>query len=196
MKKILVLITLLISVFGLANAQSLEDLRKLAYEATLEALSKGHESAFEEYLEKRKIEEEKEAEKTKEEREAEEIEIVKKVKEAKAYFDRIDIMYRSLFLDPIIKGTCTLCFYSVLKPIWVYTFVGPDDSLWVNIFYYDNGKVGEIGYSDKIQSYWISPYYVKDTGEIVPYIKMKLDNGSLSFTQDVADPYKLNISFW
>ena len=58
MKKILVLITLLISVFGSVNAQSLDDLRQKAYEAAIEAVNKGknEKSAYEEYLERQELE--------------------------------------------------------------------------------------------------------------------------------------------
>ena len=64
MKKILVLITLLISVFGSVNAQSLDDLRQKAYEAAIEAVNKGknEKSAHEEYLERQELEAAKKAE--------------------------------------------------------------------------------------------------------------------------------------
>ena len=193
MKKILVLITLLISVFGSVNAQSLEDLRQKAYEAAIEAVNKGktQKSAYEEYLERQELEAAKKAE---EERKAEEE--AKKAEEADTYWDRINTMYRGVFLDPIRKNTCTLCFcYPLLEPVWVHTFVGSDNNLWVNIFYYDNEEVGEMCYAGKIQSYELKKY-VEDTGEVVPSIEMKLDNGNLTFIQDVTDPYKLDILVW
>ena len=58
MKKILILITLLISVFGSVNAQSLDDLRQKAYEAAIEAVNKGknEKSAYDEYLERQELE--------------------------------------------------------------------------------------------------------------------------------------------
>ena len=64
MKKILVLIILLISVFGSVNAQSLDDLRQKAYEAAIEAVNKGknEKSAYEEYLERQELEAAKKAE--------------------------------------------------------------------------------------------------------------------------------------
>ena len=73
MKKILVLITLLISVFGSVNAQSLDDLRQKAYEAAIEAVNKGknEKSAYEEYLERQELEAEKKAEEEALEEEAE-----------------------------------------------------------------------------------------------------------------------------
>ena len=73
MKKILVLITLLISVFGSVNAQSLDDLRQKAYEAAIEAVNKGknEKSAYEEYLERQELEAAKKAEEEALEEEAE-----------------------------------------------------------------------------------------------------------------------------
>lgn len=193
MKKILVLITLLISVFVSVNAQSLDDLRQKAYEAAIEAVNKGknQKSAYDEYLERQELEAAKKAE---EERKAEEE--AKKAEEADTYWDRINTMYRGVFLDPIRKNTCTLCFcYPLLEPVWVHTFVGSDNNLWVNIFYYDNEKVGEIGYAGKIQSYELKKY-VEVTGEVVPSIEMKLDNGNLTFIQDKTDLYKFDILIW
>ena len=196
MKKILVLITLLISVFGSVNAQNINDLRQKAYEAAIEAVNKGknQKSAYEEYLERQELEAAKKAEE--EALEAKKAEEERKAKEADTYWDRINTMYRGVFLDPIRKNTCTLCFcYPLLEPVWVHTFVGSDNNLWVNIFYYDNEEVGEIGYAGKIQSYELKKY-VEDTGEVVPSIEMKLDNGNLTFIQDATDPYKLDILVW
>ena len=159
---------------------------KKAYEASIEAVNKGknQKSAYEEYLERQELETAKKAE---EERKAE---------EADTYWDRINTMYRGVFLDPIRKNTCTLCFcYPLLEPVWVHTFVGSDNNLWVNIFYYDNEEVGEMCYAGKIQSYELKKY-VEDTGEVVPSIEMKLDNGNLTFIQDATDPYKLDILVW
>ena len=63
MRKI-VLITLLISVFGPVNAQSIDDIRQKAYEAAIEAVNKGktQKSAYEEYLERQELEAAKKAE--------------------------------------------------------------------------------------------------------------------------------------
>lgn len=73
MKKILILITLLISVFGSVNAQSLDDLRQKAYEAAIEAVNKGknEKSAYDEYLERQELEAAKKAEEEALEEEAE-----------------------------------------------------------------------------------------------------------------------------
>lgn len=187
-KKFISTLVLVVALVGSVSAQSLDDLRKKAYDLSIEAVNKGknRKSAYEEYLEKQKIEESNKAE---EERKAEENEY--------EYWDRINTMYRGVFIDPIRKGTCTLCLccYPFLEPVWVHTFVGSDNNLWVNIFYYDNGEVGKIGYAGKIQSYELKKY-VENTGEVVPSIEMKLDNGNLTFIQDATDPYKLDILVW
>ena len=192
---IMAVLVLVIGSFSI-NAQSIEDLRQKAYEAAIEAVNKGknQKSAYDEYLERQELEAAKKAEE--EALEAKEAEEVKKAKEADTYWDRINTMYRGVFLDPIRKNTCTLCFcYPLLEPVWVHTFVGSDNNLWVNIFYYDNEEVGEMCYAGKIQSYELKKY-IEDTGEVVPSIEMKLDNGNLTFIQDATDPYKLDILVW
>lgn len=184
-KKFISTLVLVVALVGTVSAQSLDDLRKKAYDSAIEAVNKGknRKSAYEEYLEKQKAEEERKAEENENENENE-------------YWDRINTMYRGVFLDPIRNGTCTLCFcYPLLEPVWVHTFVGSDNNLWVNIFFYDNGEVGEIGYAGKIQSYELKKF-TENTGEVVPSIEMKLDNGNLTFIQDATDPYKLDILVW
>ena len=151
MKKILVLITLLISVFGSVNAQSLENLGQKAYKA-------------------------------------------KKVEEA--YWDAVSIMYRCILFDSINKDTYIPCFcYPLLDRVWVHTFVELDSNLWVNIFYDNNGKVGELFYTAIIQSYEAAKL-TEDTDTVVPSIEMKLENGNLMFIQNETDLYKFDILIW
>ena len=60
-KKFISTLILVIALVGSVSAQSLDDLRKKAYESSIEAVNKGknRKSAYEEYLEKQKIEESK-----------------------------------------------------------------------------------------------------------------------------------------
>ena len=151
MKKILVLITLLILVFGPVNAQSFENLGQKAYEA-------------------------------------------KEVEEA--YWDAVSTMYRCILFDSINKDTYIPCFcYPLLDRVWVHTFVGLDSNLRVNIFYDNNGKVGELFYTDIIQSYGAAKL-TEDIDTVVPSIEMKLDNGNLTFIQNDTDLYKFDILIW
>ena len=221
MRKFINTLVLVVALVGSVSAQSLDDLSKKVYDLSFGVINKGI-NAYEEQLEEQELEEAKKAleevkkilEETKKiEEEALEakkaeakktLEEIKKAAKSKKteeneyeYLDRIDIMYRGVFIDPIVKGTCTLCFccYPFLEPVWVHTFVESDNNLWVNIFYCDNGEVGKIGYAGKVQSYELKKY-VEDTGEVVPSIEMKLDNGNLTFIQDATDPYELDILIW
>ena len=151
MKKILVLIILLISVFGSVNAQSLENLGQKAYKA-------------------------------------------KKVEET--YWDAVSIMYRCILFDSINKDTYIPCFcYPLLDRVWVHTFISLDGNLRVNIFYDNNGKVGELFYAAIIKSYGATKF-TEITDTVVPSIEMKLENGNLMFIQNETDLYKFDILIW
>ena len=118
----------------------------------------------------------------------------KKVEEA--YWDAVSIMYRCILFDSINKGTYIPCFcYPLLDRVWVHTFVGLDSNLRVNIFYDNNGKVGELFYTAIIQSYGAAKF-TEDTDTVVPSIEMKLENGNLMFIQNETDLYKFNILIW
>ena len=116
--------------------------------------------------------------------------------EEEAYWDAVSNMYRSILFDPINKGTYTPCFcYPLLDRVWVHTFVGLDSNLRVNIFYDDNGKVGDIFYATIIKSYGAAKL-TEDTDTVAPSIEMKLDNGNLTFIQNEFDPNKFDILLW
>lgn len=116
--------------------------------------------------------------------------------EEAAYWDTVSIMYRSILFDPINNGTCTPCFcYPLLDRVWVHTFISLDGNLRVNIFYDNNGKVGELFYTAIIQSYE-AVKLTEDTDTVVPSIEMKLENGNLMFIQNETDLYKFDILIW
>lgn len=113
-----------------------------------------------------------------------------------AYWDEISIMYRYILFDSINKGTYIPCFcYPLLDRVWVHIFVGLDSNLRINIFYDNNGKVGELFYTAIIQSYGAAKL-TEDTDTVVPSIEMKLENGNLMFIQDETDLYKFDILVW
>ena len=114
----------------------------------------------------------------------------KKVEEA--YGDAISIMYRCILFD----STYIPCFcYPLLDRVWVRTFAGLDSNLRVNIFYDNNGKVGELFHTAIIQSYEAAKF-TEDIDTVVPSIEMKLENGNLMFIQDETDLYKFDILIW
>lgn len=64
MRKFINILILVVALVGSVSAQSLDDLRKKAYDSAIEAVNKGknRKSAYEEYLEKQELEEAKKAE--------------------------------------------------------------------------------------------------------------------------------------
>ena len=113
-----------------------------------------------------------------------------------AYWNAVSNMYRCILFDSINKGTCTPCFcFPLLDLVWVNTFISLDGNLRVNIFYDDNGKVGDIFYTAIIQSYGAAKL-VEDIDTTEPSIDMRLDNGNLTFIKDDTDLYKFDILIW
>ena len=192
MKKILVLITLLISVFGSVNAQSLDDLRQKAYEAAIEAVNKGknEKSAYEEYLERQELEAEKKAEEEAlEEDEAE-------VEDDYEYWRAIDILHRCVFCEPINKNIIVKCYcYPIEDFIWYRAFIGTDDKIWVNLAYDENGEIGEVFYASAMQERESTSAIESETGIKTPALKVTFTSGELLFIQDIFDPYQFGIAW-
>ena len=191
MKKILVLITLLISVFGSVNAQSLDDLRQKAYEAAIEAVNKGknEKSAYEEYLERQELEAAKKAEEEALEEEAE-------VEDDYEYWRAIDILHRCVFCEPINKNIIVKCYcYPIEDFIWYRAFIGTDDKIWVNLAYDDNGEIGEVFYASAMQERESTSAIESETGIKTPALKVTFTSGELLFIQDIFDPYQFGIAW-
>ena len=195
MKKILVLITLLISVFGAVNAQSLDDLRQKAYEAAIEAVNKGknEKSAYEEYLERQELEAAKKAEEALEEEALEEDE---EVEDDYEYWRAIDILHRCVFCEPINKNIIVKCYcYPIEDFVWYRAFIGTDDKIWVNIAYDDNGEIGEVFYASAMQERESTSAIESETGIKTPALKVTFTSGELLFIQDIFDPYQFGIAW-
>ena len=195
MKKILVLITLLISVFGSVNAQSLDDLRQKAYEAAIEAVNKGknEKSAYEEYLERQELEAAKKAEEEALEEEALEEE---EDEDDYEYWRAIDILHRCVFCEPINKNIIVKCYcYPIEDFVWYRAFIGTDDKIWVNIAYDDNGEIGEVFYASAMQEREPTSAIESETGIKTPALKVTFTSGELLFIQDIFDPYQFGIAW-
>ena len=198
MKKILVLITLLISVFGSVNAQSLDDLRQKAYEAAIEAVNKGknEKSAYEEYLERQELEEAKKAEEEALEEEALEEEAEAEVEDDYEYWRAIDILHRCVFCEPINKNIIVKCYcYPIEDFVWYRAFIGTDDKIWVNIAYDDHGEIGEVFYASAMQERESTSAIESETGIKTPALKVTFTSGELLFIQDIFDPYQFGIAW-
>ena len=196
MKKILVLITLLISVFGSVNAQSLDDLRQKAYEAAIEAVNKGknEKSAYEEYLERQELEAAKKAEEEALEEEA--LEEEDEDEDDYEYWQAIDILHRCVFCEPINKNIIVKCYcYPIEDFIWYRAFIGTDDKIWVNLAYDDNGEIGEVFYASAMQERESTSAIESETGIKTPALKVTFTSGELLFIQDIFDPYQFGIAW-
>lgn len=183
---------LVIALVGSVSAQSLDDLRKRAYDSAIEAVNKGknRKSAYEEYLEKQEIEEAKKAE---EERKAEEE--AKKAEEDE-YWEAIDILHRCVFCDPINKDILVKCYcYPIEDFVWYRAFLGTDGKTWVNIFYDDNGEIGEVFYASAMQEIEPTSAIESATGIKTPALKVTFTSGDLLFIQDLSDPYQFSIAW-
>lgn len=183
---------LIVALVGSVSAQSLDDLRKKAYDSAIEAVNKGknRKSAYEEYLEKQEIEEAKKAE---EERKAEEE--AKKAEEDE-YWEAIDILHRCVFCDPINKDILVKCYcYPIEDFVWYRAFLGTDGKIWVNIFYDDNGEIGEVFYASAMQEIEPTSAIESATGIKTPALKVTFTSGDLLFIQDLSDPYQFSIAW-
>ena len=193
MKKILVLITLLISVFVSVNAQSLDDLRQKAYEAAIEAVNKGknEKSAYEEYLERQELEAAKKAEEEALEEEEEDED-----EDDYEYWRAIDILHRCVFCEPINKNIIVKCYcYPIEDFVWYRAFIGTDDKIWVNIAYDENGEIGEVFYASAMQERESTSAIESETGIKTPALKVTFTSGELLFIQDIFDPYQFGIAW-
>ena len=196
MKKILVLITLLISVFGSVNAQSLDDLRQKAYEAAIEAVNKGNneKSAYEEYLERQELEAAKKAEEEALEEEA--LEEEAEVEDDYEYWRAIDILHCCVFCEPVNKNIIVKCYcYPIEDFVWYRAFIGTDDKIWVNLAYDDNGEIGEVFYASAMQERESTSAIESETGIKTPALKVTFTSGELLFIQDIFDPYQFGIAW-
>ena len=196
MKKILVLITLLISVFGSVNAQSLDDLRQKAYEAAIEAVNKGNneKSAYEEYLERQELEAAKKAEEEALEEEA--LEEEAEVEDDYEYWRAIDILHCCVFCEPVNKNIIVKCYcYPIEDFVWYRAFIGTDDKIWVNLAYDDNGEIGEVFYASAMQEIESTSAIESETGIKTPALKVTFTSGELLFIQDIFDPYQFGIAW-
>lgn len=198
MRKFTSILILVVALVGSVSAQSLDDLRKkayeAAYEAAIEAVNKGktQKSAYEEYLERQELEAAKKAE----EEEALEAKKAEEEEEEEEYWHAIDILHRCVFCDPINENILVKCYcYPIEDFVWYRAFIGTDDKIWVNIFYDDNGEIGEIFYASAKQEIESTSITGSVTGIKSPALKVTFTNGDLLFIQDIFNPYQFSITW-
>lgn len=192
MRRFANILILVIALVGSVSAQSLDDLRKKAYDLSIEAVNKGknQKSAYEEYLERQEVEAAKKAE---EEKKAEAEDEAENEDE---YWHAIDILNRCVFCDPINENIFVKCYcYPIKDFVWYRAFLGTDGKIWVNIFYDDNDEVGEIFYASAMQKGESTSITESTTGIKSPALKVTFTSGDLLFIQDLFDPYRFSITW-
>lgn len=182
MRKFTSILILVVALIGSVSAQSLDDLRKKAYDASIEAVNKGknRKSAYEEYLERQEIEEERKAEEAEESNFEENCNIL------------YDVAIRYILEhDAWVKCYCP----PVGDYIWYTIFYGDDNKLWINLAYDSNGSKGETFYATKNKSLVYLNFRDDASGKEVAAIKLNNTNDYIIILQDAHNPRDFTINW-
>ena len=188
MRKFINILILAIALVGSVSAQSLDDLRKKAYDLSIEAVNKGknQKSAYEEYLERQEAEEAKKAE---EEEVAEEDEESNFEENRNILYD-VAIRY-ILEHDAWVKCYCP----PVGDYIWYTIFYGDDNNWWINLAYNNNGSKGETFYATKNKSLAYLNFKDDISGKEIAAIKLTNTNDYIIILQDARNPRDFTINW-
>ena len=170
MKKLISILVLAIALVGAVSAQDLDDLRKKVYDSAIEVVNKGmnRKFAYEEYLEKQKVEETLEVKQDAEDQRT------------------LDAMYHCL-IPTRGELTFTRCFCPhISEYAWIHTFIA-ENKLWISCFSDDNGELDNLIYLDEIINYKVTKFTEK------PAIEMELPKDILIFTQSETGTYRFDI---
>ena len=213
MRKFTNILILVIALVGSVSAQSLDDLRKKAYDASIEAVNKGknQKSAYEEYLERQKIEEERKAE---EEKKAEEADTENNKLLKFQWFQEVEVDEDSDEETELCNALAATVFNNLLRDenkafrvycagvadyVWFwYRFAKEDDgNHHVDLYTDDNGNVGH-GLCSGILRDW---RYIKVkntlTGTVSTAILIYIGDGNFKMLliQDNNSPNNFTIFF-
>lgn len=170
MKKLISILVLAIALVGAVSAQDLDDLGKKVYDSAIEVVNKGmnRKFAYEEYLEKQKVEETLEVKQDAEDQRT------------------LDAMYHCL-IPTRGELTFTRCFCPhISEYAWIHTFIA-ENKLWISCFSDDNGELDNLIYLDEIINYKVTKFTEK------PAIEMELPKDILIFTQSETGTYRFDI---
>ena len=189
-KKFISTLILVVALVGSVSAQSLDDLRKKAYDSAIEAVNKGknRKSAYEEYLERQEVEEAKKAEEEKKAEEAEEEE--SNFEENRNILYDVAIRYL-LEHDAWVKCYCP----PVGDYIWYTIFYGDDNNWWINLAYNNNGSKGETFYATKNKSLAYLNFRDDASGKEIAAIKLNNTNDYIIILQDARNPRDFTINW-
>ena len=218
MRKFINVLILAIALIGSVSAQSLDDLRKKAYDLSIEAVNKGknQKSAYEEYLDRQKVEEERKAEEVAEEEalEAEEADTENNKLLKFQWFQEVEVDKDSDEETELCNALAATVFNNLLRDenkafrvycagvadyVWFwYRFAKEDDgNHHVDLYTDDNGNVGH-GLCSGILKDW---RYIKVkntlTGTVSTAILIYIGDGNFKMLliQDNNNPNNFTIFF-
>lgn len=183
MRKFTNILILVIALVGSVSAQSLDDLRKKAYDASIEAVNKGknRKSAYEEYLEKQELEADKKAE--------EEEALETKEAEESNFEENCNILTNVAIRYPLENNVWIKCYcYPVGDYIWYTIFYGDDNNWWINLAYDVDDEVGELFYASANKSLSYTKTIYDDIGIETAAIKLTNTSDYIIITQDAHNP--------
>lgn len=192
MRKFLSTLILVVALVGSVSAQSLDDLRKKAYDSAIEAVNKGknRKSAYEEYLERQKIEESKKAEAEEEEAlEAEEA-------EESNFEENCNILYDVALRYLTERRAWVKCYCPPVGDyVWYTLFYGDDNNWWINLAYDNDGVKDETFYATKNKDLDYLIFRDDATGKDVAAIRLNNTNDSIIILQNAHNPRDFTINW-
>ena len=189
MRKFTSILILVVALIGSVSAQSLDDLRKKAYDSAIEAVNKGknRKSAYEEYLERQKIEEA---------REAEEEALEAKEAEESNFEENRNILFDVAIGYILEHGAWVRCYCPPVGDyIWYTIFLGDDNNWWINLAYNNNGSKGETFYATKNKSLAYLNFRDDASGKEIAAIKLTNTNDYIMILQDAHNPRDFTINW-
>lgn len=189
MRKFTSILILVVALIGSVSAQSLDDLRKKAYDSAIEAVNKGknRKSAYEEYLEKQELEEAKKAEEEKK---------VEEEAEESNFEENCNILYDVAIRYILEHDAWVKCYCPPVGDyIWYTIFQGDDNNWWINLAYNNNGSKGETFYATKNKSLVYLNFKDDASEKEIAAIKLNNTNDYIIVLQDAHNPRDFTINW-
>lgn len=187
MRKFINILILVVALVGSVSAQSLDDLRKRAYDSSIEAVNKGknRKSAYEEYLEQKELEAAKKAE---------EEALEAKEAEESNFEENCNILYDVAIRYLLEHDAWVKCYCDPVGDyIWYTIFYGDDNNWWINLAYSNNGSKGDTFYATKSKS--LEFIKVEVSGKETAAIKLINTNDYIIIIQDAHNPRDFTITW-
>lgn len=170
MRKFLSTLILAIALVGSVSAQSLDDLRKRAYDASVAAsnASVSRKSAYEEYKES----------------------------QVDNFEENCNILANVAIRYPSENNVWVKCYcYPLEDYVWYTIFYGDDNNWWINLAYDNNDDVGELFYATKNKSLDYIKAEDDISGKETAAIKLNNTNDYIVVIQDIHDPKSFAIAW-